>query len=310
MSILMFKWINFQEEINMSSGGGGGGGAPADTTNVQTIREAPEIEARRLGLMDEAAKLAGKQLGLPAFQVAGLSAAEQAGITQARTGVGSGLPSIQAAEQAASQFGTQATQAAALDPSSQQFQQYLNPYQSYIVDEINRQAQQGQQRVAQQAISAGAFGGGREGVQRAEAERARLSEIGLAQGRAFQGALGAFQQGQQLQAQTALSAGQLGAQTGIAAGQARMGQQAQDIQGLMAAGGLERGVEQAKLEAERQTKLQDITDPYQRISFVSDIQRGAPSTQTTVAQGFAPTASPFAQAVGTGIGAYAALAPR
>ena len=283
----------------MSSGGGGGGGAPADTTNVQTIREAPEIEARRLGLMDEAAKLAGKQLGLPAFQVAGLSAAEQAGITQAQTGVGSGLPSIQAAEQAA-----------ALDPSSQQFQQYLNPYQSYIVDEINRQAQQGQQRVAQQAISAGAFGGGREGVQRAEAERARLSEIGLAQGRAFQGALGAFQQGQQLQAQTALSAGQLGAQTGIAAGQARMGQQAQDIQGLMAAGGLERGVEQAKLEAERQTKLQDITDPYQRLSFVSDIQRGAPSTQTTVAQGFAPTASPFAQAVGTGIGAYAALAPK
>src|SRR6056300_1419479 len=282
-----------------SGGGGGGGGTPANTTNVQTIREAPEIEARRLGLMDEASKLAGTQLGLPAFQVAGLTAEEQAGITQARTGVGAGLPSIQAAEQAA-----------ALDPSSQQFQQYLNPYQSYIVDEINRQAQQGQQRVAQQAIATGAFGGGREGVQRAETERARLSEIGLAQGRAFQGALGAFQQGQQLQAQTAFSAGQLGAQTGIAAGQARMGQQAQDIQGLMAAGGLERGVEQAKLEADRQTKLQDITDPYQRLSFVSDIQRGAPSTQTTVSQGFAPTASPFAQAVGTGIGAYAALAPK
>ena len=33
----------------MSSGGGGGGNVPADTTNVQTIREAPEIEARRLG---------------------------------------------------------------------------------------------------------------------------------------------------------------------------------------------------------------------------------------------------------------------
>jgi len=305
----------------MSSGGGGGGGTPANTTNVQTIREAPEIEARRLGLMDEASKLAGTQLGLPAFQVAGLTAEEQAGITQARTGVGAGLPSIQAAEQAV-----------ALDPSSQQFQQYLNPYQSYIVDEINRQAQQGQQRVAQQAISAGAFGGGREGVQRAEAERARLSEIGLAQGRAFQGALGAFQQGQQLQAQTALSAGQLGAQTalsagqlgaqtqlgagqlgaqtGLSAGQQRMAQQAQDVQGLLQAGGLERGVEQARLEAARQTAVQDITDPYQRVSFVSDIQRGAPSTQTTVAQGFAPTASPFAQAVGTGIGAYAALAPR
>jgi hypothetical protein len=292
------------------SGGGGGGGAPANTTNVQTIREAPEIEARRLGLMDAAAKLVEKPLGLPAFQVAGLTAEEQAGITQARTGVGAGLPSIQAAEQAASQFGTQATQAAALDPSSQQFQQYLNPYQSYIVDEINRQAQLGQQTVAQQAISAGAFGGGREGVQRAETERARLATIGQAQGRAFQGALGAFQQGQQLQAQTALSAGQLGAQTGLSAGQVRMAQQAQDVQGLLQAGGLERSVEQAGLEATRQTAVQNITDPYQRMSFVSDIQRGAPSTQSTVTQGFAPQASPFAQAVGTGIGAYAALAPR
>ena len=292
------------------SGGGGGGGAPANTTNVQTIREAPEIEARRLGLMDAAAKLVEKPLGLPAFQVAGLTAEEQAGITQARTGVGAGLPSIQAAEQAASQFGTQATQAAALDPSSQQFQQYLNPYQSYIVDEINRQAQLGQQTVAQQAISAGAFGGGREGVQRAETERARLATIGQAQGRAFQGALGAFQQGQQLQAQTALSAGQLGAQTGLSAGQVRMAQQAQDVQGLLQAGGLERSVEQAGLEATRQTAVQNITDPYQRMSFVSDIQRGAPSTQSTVTQGFAPQASPFAQAVGTGIGAYAALAPK
>lgn len=270
------------------SGGGGGGGAPADTTNVQTIREAPEIEARRLGLMDAAAELAEKPLGLPDFQVAGLTAAEQQGITQARTGVGAGLPSIAAAEKAA-----------ALDPTSQEFQNYFNPYQSFITDEINRQAQLGQQRVANQAISAGAFGGGREGIQRAEAERARLSEIGLAQGRAFQGALGAFQQGQQLQAQT-----------GLAAADARMRQQAGDIQSLFAAGGLERGITQAELEAKRQSEVQRLTDPYQRLSFVSDIQRGAPSTQTTVAQGFAPTASPFAQAVGTGIGAYAALAPK
>ena len=34
----------------MSSGGGGGGGStPANTTNVQTIREAPEIEQDVLG---------------------------------------------------------------------------------------------------------------------------------------------------------------------------------------------------------------------------------------------------------------------
>jgi|TARA_R100001509_G_scaffold84153_2_gene47716 hypothetical protein len=269
------------------SGGGGGGGAPADTTNVQTIREAPEIEARRLGLIDDAAILAGDPLNLPDFQVAALTGAERDAVSRARTGTGAGLSSIAAAESAA-----------ALDPTSQQFQNFLNPYQSFITDEINRQAQLGQQQVANQAVRAGAFGGGREGVQRAEQERARLSEIGLAQGRAFQGALGAFQQGQQLQAQT-----------GLAAGDARMRQQQGDIQNLLATGGLERGVEQAQLEAARQNELQRITDPYQRLSFVSDIQRGAPSTQSTVTQGFAPQGSPFAQALGTGIGAYAALAP-
>ena len=49
------------------SSGGGGSGVPADTTNVQTIREAPEIEARRLGLMDAAVELAKKPTSLPAY---------------------------------------------------------------------------------------------------------------------------------------------------------------------------------------------------------------------------------------------------
>ena len=48
------------------SSGGGGSGVPADTTNVQTIREAPEIEARRLGLMDAAVELAKKPTNLRA----------------------------------------------------------------------------------------------------------------------------------------------------------------------------------------------------------------------------------------------------
>jgi hypothetical protein len=269
-----------------SSGGGGGGGTPANTTNVQTIREAPEIEARRLGLIDSAGTLASSPLNLPAFQVAGLSAAERQGITQAQqTGVGTSAI-------------TGAQTAASMTPSSTQFQDYLNPYQSFIIDEINRQSQLRQNQVSAQAVASGAFGGGREGVQLAEQERARLSQVGQAQESAFRGALGAFQQGQALQAQT-----NLGAAQALQAGQQ------QDVAGLFGAGALERGIDQATLEAARQTQVQNITDPYQRLSFVSDIQRGAPSTQQTVAQGFAPQASPFAQAVGTGIGAYAALTP-
>ena len=54
--------------------------------------------------------------------------------------------------------------------------------------------------------------------------------------------------------------------------QARQAQQQQDLQNLASTGGLERGIAQAQLEAQRQTKVQDITDPFQRLSFVSDIQ--------------------------------------
>jgi hypothetical protein len=268
-------------------GGGGGGGQPANTTNVQTIREAPEIEARRLGLMDQAAITASQPLNLPSFQIAQLSQAEQgAGALAQQTGAG--IASIQGAQQAA-----------ALDPSSAKFQNYINPYQKFVIDEINRQAAMGQQQQAANAVQSGAYGGGREGVAIGEMERARLGKVGEAQYAGFGQALQAFGQGQQLQAQTGLQAGQLTSQM-----------QTQDIQNLMATGGTERAVEQASLEAQRQTGVQQATDPYQRLSFLSDIQRGVPSSQQTVAQGFAPQTSPLAQAVGTGIGAYAAFAPK
>jgi hypothetical protein len=258
-------------------------------------------------LIDSAGTLASSPLNLPAFQVAGLSAAERQGITQAQqTGVGTSA--ITGAKRCSTVW-SRCTSTASMTPSSTQFQDYLNPYQSFIIDEINRQSQLKQNQVSAQAVASGAFGGGREGVQLAEQERARLAQVGQAQESAFRGALGAFQQGQALQAQTGLGAGQLQAQTNLGAAQALQAGQQQDVAGLFGAGALERGIDQATLEAARQTQVQNITDPYQRLSFVSDIQRGAPSTQQTVAQGFAPQASPFAQAVGTGIGAYAALAP-
>ena len=269
------------------SSGGGGGSQPANTTNVQTIREAPEIEARRLGLMDQAAITASKPIGLPDFQVAQLSQSEiDAGALAQQTGAG--ISSIQGAQQAAS-----------LDPSSAQFQRYLNPYNQFVLDEINRQSQQAQNQLQAKAIAEGAFGGGRQAIAAGEFERARLGKIGEAQYTGFGQALGAFQQAQALQAQTGLQAGQLLGQ-----------QQTQDIQNLMATGGTERAVEQATLEAQRQSDVQDATDPYQRLSFLSDIQRGVPSSQQTVSQGFAPQTSPLGQAVGTGIAAYSVFNPK
>ena len=54
---------------------GGGSSAPASGSGSQVVtqREAPGVEARKLSLYDQAAKLAAQPVSLPAIQVAGLS---------------------------------------------------------------------------------------------------------------------------------------------------------------------------------------------------------------------------------------------
>jgi hypothetical protein len=286
--------INLETGLPQYFGGGGGGSAPNTTT--QYIREAPGIEERKLGLMDTAAELAKTPVNIPTIQTQGLGALEQQGITQSGiTGVGAntlnaGIGSVLGAQGAA-----------ALDPTSAQFQNYFNPYQSFITDEINRQAQMQQNQIGQNAVMGGAFGGGREGVQRAELGGRTLSAIGQAQGTAFQNALNAFQNNQSLQAQTGLQAGSQLAQMG----QAQQGMAQQDINQLMAAGGLQRQLGQQALDAQRQTELQRAYEPYQRMEFVKNMYAAGPTTQSAITQTTSPGTNPLAQAAGAGLGAYA-----
>ena len=68
---------------------GGGGGGSTSGTQVSIAREAPEVESRKLALYDEAARLAERPVGIPAFQVAGPSPLESLGFRQAgTTGIG------------------------------------------------------------------------------------------------------------------------------------------------------------------------------------------------------------------------------
>ena len=267
-----------------SSGGGGGGSSTGTQTTI--AREAPGVEARKLSLYDEAANLAKTPVNLPGIQVAPITPLEQAGITQAgTTGAGSsaatqGIAALQAGQQA---------------PNIAQF---FNPYQSYVTDEINRQAQMATNQLSAQAVGAGAFGGGRQGIAQAELERARLAQVGQAQAQGFQTALGAAQQqrAQQLA-------------TGQALGQAGLQQQAMfqaDINQQMQAGALQRGIGQQALEAQRQTELQRAYEPYQRIEFLKGIMTNLPTTQSTVTATTAPGSNPLAQAAGTALGGYAA----
>ena len=135
-------------------------------------------------------------------------------------------------------------------------------------------------------------------MQQAELGGRTLNAMGRAQAQGFNTALGAAQRQQQV----GLAAGQ---QLGnLGAGQQQMAQA--DINQLMAAGGVQRQLAQAALDAQRQSTLQQQYEPYQRAEFLANLYAQGPKTQSGLTMGTAPSTSPLAQAVGTGIGAFTA----
>lgn len=103
------------------------------------------------------------------------------------------------------------------------------------------------------------------------------------------------------------SMGQLGVQQG-ALGQTLQGLGAADVQLMAGIGGLEQQNAQAQLDAIRATQLQEATLPLQQLGFVSDIYRGAPTTQMSLTSQTAPTASPLQSLVGYGVAGLGAAA--
>ena len=266
----------------------GGGGAPSTTTSF--VREAPGIEERKIELMDLARQVAQKPVAIPAIQVSPFTALEQQGLTAAgTTGVGGQTTTA----------GIGQLLGAATPIGQQQIQQYFNPFQDFVTDEIIRQAQIAQNRLGQQAIRAGAFGGGREGVAQAELQARALEEIGKSRARGFDTALAAAQDQQRV----GLSAGQ----QLLGAGQQQQAMAAQDISQLLGAGGLQRQLAQQALDAQRQTQLQQSFEPFQRAEFLSNIYAAGPKSQSGITAVTAPQPSPLAQAVGTGLGAFTAF---
>lgn len=333
------------------------------TTQEQIVREAPEIEAFKLGLLEVAKERAGIPVDIPAVQVAGLTPQQTQAIQMAGQGVGAYLPYLNQAGEAYStaaqgfaglpQYGQTAmqnvTDAAGLSTAmalggTQGYnpysaQAFMNPYQQSVTQEalreLSRQADIQRQSAAAQAVRSGAFGGSREGVQRAEMDRNLydiqskriLEDLFTNYSQAQNTAQSSFQNQQlrQLQAaQQALAAGTAAGQAGISAGQlqqasaagigalgkqtADLGQQLSalqqgDVSFLYNVGGQQQNQAQRELDAARQTSLQQQYEPFNRISFLSDIYKGAPSSQQSISQVTAPSASPLSQAVGTGIAA-------
>ena len=306
-------------------------------------REAPDIEAYKLGLMEQAKALTSAPPigGQPAITSQGMTQAQTDALNAASTGLGGYQPYLDAgsASQAAlAGFGTGQAQigqgqgilgqAASTfgqgmgAPTQAQMDAYMNPYQQAVGDEISRAFDMQRSQAGQQAAQAGAFGGSRAAVQQSEIGRNQAAALAKAQADNFLQAQAASQNEMNRALQAAQGLGQVG--SAMTAAGAQQGQLAQGIgnigmqqaglgelgtklgiadqSNLFALGEQQRGILQAGDEANRQTQMQQIFEPYQRLGFYSDILRGAPSTQSTITQSATPDPSVLNQLLGAGIG--------
>ena len=108
--------------------------------------------------------------------------------------------------------------------------------------------------------------------------------------------------------QQAAGLGALGQQYGqLGVQQAALGQTAQamrqgDLSYLYGMGQAGQAQEQKVLDAQRASDLQRLYAPYQQAAFLSDIYKGAPSSQMATTAASTPQVSPFQQIAGTGLG--------
>ena len=244
-------------------------------------------------------------LNLPQFQIAGLDPLQQQAFAMAPQLVGSYAPFISGA--AGQTLGGQAALGAGLgmlaDPAAA-VQTFMNPYQSSVIDEINRQAQIGKTQRDAQAVSKGAFGGSRQGIVDAEAEGRRLAAIGDAQRKGFQDALTASQKSAQLMGGLGQAFGTLAGTTAdLGRVQSELGRA--DLGMLSGLGEIGRTFQQQQLDAQRQNILQQQQDPFTRLELGQSLIKGIPSSglSSTFKSVTTPSTNPFL----AGVGAYTAL---
>ena len=310
------------------------------TTQTVVQREAPEIEAYKLGLMEQAKALAGTaptadQLAKLTPAQLGLSDVQQDLVDRASGGIGDYSQFLTDADtrldEATATLGRAETagglSTGIFDPNM--VQQFMNPYQKAVTEQalqqLNKQFLEQQAQRGAGAVGAGAFGGSRQGIMEGLAQR-ELGEVAsrrifedLARnfGQAQQSAMSSFENQQRRQAnQASLLSNLSGQRAGQAMQQAGLGELAQNIdlkelQALQGIGALEQQQRQADEQARLAGERFAFLEPQQRLSFYSDILRGVPSTQiqTLTGGGGAPQVPIFQQALGagiTGLGLYGA----
>lgn len=219
-----------------------------------------------------------RQLG--DIQATGSQAAYQQAQQQFNAEQANRLQGGQLGLQAANMYGTAAQGALGVAGLQAQLGQSAAQYAGNVGQQLAGQEFQ-QKQLAQQAIQ----------------NYANLANQQFAQGQAISQGIGALGMNQ---AQLAAQNASLGSQaTGL-------GQQ--DVSFLYNLGTMQQKQQQAELDAARATAMQNVMQPYQQLSFLSDIYRGAPSSSMAMTQQSTPTASPFQQIAGLGIAGVSAAA--
>lgn len=243
-------------------------------------------------------------LNLPEYQVAALDPLQARAQQEALNQFGMFQPFVQTAgQQAAAGLGAIGQGLGMLDPS-QGIQQFMNPYQQNVIDEINRQAAIGQKGLASQAVGKGAFGGSRQGIQAAEQEGRRLGEIGKFLSSGFDKAVQASQRAGQLMGGLGQAFGQ-GASTLADIGRLQSELGRADIGMLSQLGQIGQRQSQAEIDAARQNQMQTTMEPFTRLELGSSLLKGTPSG--SLSSVFKSTTEPAANPFLSGIGAYTAL---
>ena len=329
----------------MDSGGSSAPAATSQTVTQTSIPEyaKPYVE-NMLGMTqgltttkDEAGNITGPAPYIPYGQE------RQAGFTPMQQQAFQGAQNMQPSN--VTGFGTQLAGAAGLgalganyDPTQfqagqfgqQQADQYMSPYMQSVVDVQQQEAQRqadiaGTQRSAQ-ATGAGAFGGSRQAIMDAEAARNLATQKGSIQAtglqNAYQQAQAQYNADQARQAQAAQATeqskqygagyGMQGLQTALqGAGQlgtlgGQQFQQGMDVNKLQqATGATQQAQQQAALTQQYQDFLTQKQAPYQQLSYMSDMLRGLPMSQSTQ-QLFQAPPSTAATAAGLGTAAIGA----
>ena len=324
----------------------GGGDSPSNTTfQTQFTRDAPQIEAAKMGLMGTAQQYArfGQnpwELSTPGAKVGD---AEFGKYTYQGPAGGAYAPGTKwedlTREQRATEGQVQVPQqqVAAFNPQQldafNRATQGIGAYEPYLQDAkgFAQQATQAYDPTTgyqdymnpyQQHVTAGiesqfqklqnqsAAQAGQVGAFGGARQGVQSAELGRQQAESVGQSL-AQNYGQAQQQAQQQFAGQMGRYGQAATQMAGLGGQQQqqqqgDIASLMASGSVQQQAAQQTLDAQYRQQLQQMYEPYQRLGFVSDIYQGMPSSAMATAMGTSPGTSPLAQAVGTGITGLAA----